>query len=112
MDNKLPGGHRSRVTPVPIPNTEVKPATADGTAAAGLWESRSLPGVFSKKARCASRASGLFLFRLAAPVGMAGTRVHHPGRAAVIESVARDARREGQHPPGSIELRAGGSRPA
>ena len=41
----LPGGHRSRVTPVPIPNTEVKPATADGTAAAGLWESRSLPGV-------------------------------------------------------------------
>ena len=41
----FPGGHRSRVTPVPIPNTEVKPATADGTAAAGLWESRSLPGV-------------------------------------------------------------------
>ena len=26
------GGHRIRVTPVPIPNTEVKPDTADGTA--------------------------------------------------------------------------------
>ena len=42
---KFPGGHRSRVTPVPIPNTEVKPATADGTARAGGWESRSLPGI-------------------------------------------------------------------
>ena len=45
-DTKFPGGHRSRVTPVPIPNTEVKPATADGTACVGAWESRSLPGVF------------------------------------------------------------------
>src|SRR5688572_2959640 len=43
--NKFPGGHRGRVTPVPIPNTEVKPATADGTACVGVWESRSLPGV-------------------------------------------------------------------
>src|SRR6185369_4519292 len=43
--NKFPGGHRGRVTPVPIPNTEVKPATADGTACVGAWESRSLPGI-------------------------------------------------------------------
>ena len=43
--HKFPGGHRSRVTPVPIPNTEVKPATADGTACVGAWESRSLPGL-------------------------------------------------------------------
>src|SRR5262245_66015377 len=43
----FPGGHRSRVTPVPIPNTEVKPATADGTACVGAWESRSLPGFVS-----------------------------------------------------------------
>jgi hypothetical protein len=42
---RFPGGYRSRATPVPIPNTEVKPATADGTARATLWESRSLPGV-------------------------------------------------------------------
>ena len=46
---KFPGGHRGRVTPVPIPNTEVKPATADGTACAGVWESRSLPGVITQK---------------------------------------------------------------
>ena len=45
---KFPGGHRRRVTPVPIPNTEVKPSTADGTARAGAWESRSLPGIYSK----------------------------------------------------------------
>ena len=43
--SKFAGGHRSRVTPVPIPNTEVKPATADGTAWETVWESRSLPAV-------------------------------------------------------------------
>lgn len=48
---KFPGGHRRRVTPVPIPNTEVKPSTADGTARAGGWESRSLPGIKSKPAK-------------------------------------------------------------
>ena len=48
-DNKFPGGHRSRVTPVPIPNTEVKPATADGTVGETLWESRSLPGVLGSQ---------------------------------------------------------------
>src|SRR4030095_13599538 len=46
--NEFPGGHRSRVTPVPIPNTEVKPATVDGTARAGAWESRSLPGIYQR----------------------------------------------------------------
>jgi hypothetical protein len=39
------GGHRIRVTPVPIPNTEVKPDTADGTAWETVWESRSLPAL-------------------------------------------------------------------
>src|SRR5690349_19823744 len=42
---KYAGGHRIRVTPVPIPNTEVKPDTADGTARETVWESRSLPAV-------------------------------------------------------------------
>ena len=44
-DSKFAGGHRIRVTPVPIPNTEVKPDTADGTAWETVWESRSLPAV-------------------------------------------------------------------
>ena len=43
--SKFAGGHRSRVTPVPIPNTEVKPATANGTAWETVWESRSLPAL-------------------------------------------------------------------
>src|SRR5437899_10016267 len=43
---KFAGGHRIRVTPVPIPNTEVKPDTADGTAWETVWESRSLPALF------------------------------------------------------------------
>jgi hypothetical protein len=42
----FPGGHRRGETPVPIPNTVVKPSSADGTAGVAPWESRSLPGVF------------------------------------------------------------------
>ncbi len=48
----FPGGHRRGVTPVPIPNTAVKPSTADGTARVTAWESRSLPGLFLPKGRC------------------------------------------------------------
>ena len=39
------GSHSGRDPPVPIPNTEVKPASADGTWAAGPRESRSLPNI-------------------------------------------------------------------
>ncbi len=42
----FPGGYRGEETPVTIPNTEVKLPSADGTAGATLWESRSLPGFF------------------------------------------------------------------
>ncbi len=44
------GDFVDRVTPVPIPNTEVKPVGADGTARVTVWESRKSPGLF-KKAR-------------------------------------------------------------
>ena len=37
------GGHSDRVTPVPIPNTEVKPVSADGTWGEIPWESRTPP---------------------------------------------------------------------
>ena len=37
------GGYCVRVTPVPIPNTEVKPNCADGTWVDSPWESRSPP---------------------------------------------------------------------
>src|SRR5215213_3685262 len=37
------GGHSEGVTPLPIPNREVKPLSADGTWPARAWESRSPP---------------------------------------------------------------------
>ena len=37
------GGHSEEVPPVPIPNTEVKLFSADGTAWETMWESRSPP---------------------------------------------------------------------
>ncbi len=37
------GDHGEGETPVPIPNTEVKPFSADGTAWEAVWESRTLP---------------------------------------------------------------------
>ena len=37
------GGYSLGATPLPIPNREVKTQHADGTACAGVWESRSLP---------------------------------------------------------------------
>ena len=40
------GGSGIEVTPVPIPNTAVKLFSADGTAVATPWESRSPPGIY------------------------------------------------------------------
>ena len=37
------GGHGGRETPGPIPNPEVKPSSADGTARGSVWESRKPP---------------------------------------------------------------------
>src|SRR6185369_10288835 len=42
------GGYVVGVTPVPIPNTEVKPYGADGTARVTVWESRTPPGLIFK----------------------------------------------------------------
>ena len=38
------GNFTEGATPVPIPNTAVKPFEVDGTLVARLWESRTLPG--------------------------------------------------------------------
>ena len=45
--HKSYGGHSERETPGPIPNPEVKPFSADGTATERLWESRTPPNIFS-----------------------------------------------------------------
>jgi hypothetical protein len=43
---KISGDDSGGETPVPIPNTAVKPSSADGTWVETPWESRSLPGYF------------------------------------------------------------------
>src|SRR5256885_5093400 len=46
LTTEVSGGHCGGETPVPIPNTEVKPTSADGTWGEIPWESRT-PPVFS-----------------------------------------------------------------
>src|SRR3954452_17318525 len=41
---QISGDNSGGETPDPIPNSEVKPSRADGTAGGTLWESRSSPG--------------------------------------------------------------------
>ena len=53
------GDFVGRVTPVPIPNTEVKPTRADDTAWEAAWESRKSPDLISKGARSV-HLDGLF----------------------------------------------------
>ncbi len=40
------GDDSGGATPDPIPNSEVKSSSADGTAGVTLWESRTSPGLF------------------------------------------------------------------
>ena len=49
--NRISGGNAGGATPVPIPNTEVKPTRADDTWIARSWESRTLPDLSYKNPR-------------------------------------------------------------
>ena len=44
----ISGDNGERDPPVPIPNTEVKPFSADGTWLETIWESRTLPDSMKK----------------------------------------------------------------
>ena len=57
--NNFCGGFGEREIPVPIPNTAVKPLSADDTARATLWESKSPPLSF-ETARLSLRWAVLF----------------------------------------------------
>ena len=56
---RFSGDSVGRVPPVPIPNTEVKPAGADGTARVTVWESRKSPELF-KEARSVEKPQRAF----------------------------------------------------
>ena len=51
IDTRFAGVVSDEVTPVPIPNTEVKLTCADGTAREAVWESRSSPAFFLEALR-------------------------------------------------------------
>ena len=60
MSRQSYGGHSERETPGPIPNPEVKPFSADGTATARSWESRTPPDILCSSP--ASSEAGLLAF--------------------------------------------------
>ena len=58
----LSGGDSDGDPPVPIPNTEVKPASADGTWGADPWESRTPPGTLLARGAVSLERGGLSVF--------------------------------------------------
>ena len=54
------GGASERATPVPFPNTEVKPLSADGTWIERPWESRSPPDFAPQTGVCGNAGSPPF----------------------------------------------------
>jgi hypothetical protein len=73
----ISGGFSEEATPVPIPNTEVKLPSADGTALATGWESRSPPDPFQSP----SRREGLFFWSVTGRSLAAGPRWKIPPAA-------------------------------
>ena len=76
----ISGDHGGGATPVPIPNTAVKPASADGTWGETPWESRTSPGYFDETGPCESGGPSPFQTRR---VPSAGQLAGSVGRAAV-----------------------------
>jgi hypothetical protein len=60
---KFLGGYAEGVTPVPIPNTEVKSLRADDTARVAVWESRSPPGII-QNSPITKNVMGLCAFKI------------------------------------------------
>ncbi len=66
-ERTISGGHGGGETPVPIPNTAVKPASADGTWGVAPWESRTPPGFLLQCPR--SGGIGVSATRWSTPAG-------------------------------------------
>ena len=92
--DKFSGGYGEGVPPVPIPNTEVKPLIADGTARETVWESRTLPDFFCDP-RTAQRGSGVSLLNAGTTIAdqcAAGARLRYrptAGRSAPSGAASR-----------------------
>ena len=59
----ISGSHSEGDPPVPIPNTVVKPLSADGTACLCMWKSRTLPDLIWE--RPVQKCTGLFFPNIA-----------------------------------------------
>ena len=76
MDSVV-GGHCGRETPGPIPNPVAKPSSADGTALARVWESRSSPTFNFMGCAPDCRVRGISHFRIVfGPMRDAGPAGH------------------------------------
>jgi hypothetical protein len=84
------GGHSGEVPPVPIPNTEVKLSSADGTARATVWESRSPPNSSAKPPWVTSHG-GFFLPRQAQEVSRRNRKTLGHTRAGASAIAARES---------------------
>ena len=107
---QVSGGHSGGVTPVPIPNTEVKPASADGTWGETPWESRSPPEYLMKTSP--RIVGGFFVFprqyaRLDACTPAVSLRVRRSGRqsGAVVLPPAKAWRTRGEDGGAACETR-------
>ena len=98
------GGHSDRETPGPIPNPEVKPASADGTAPERWWESRTPPNILSSRGHPAVASVAL--------EGQTGSRdnpQHHSDDPEKVTTRGRPATRPASRP--WIRQSSSGGRP-
>ena len=73
------GGYSGGDPPVPIPNTEVKPASADGTWGVDPRESRTPPGTTLRAVRSVRAALALLQEGSRPAVGTSGLSAKQPG---------------------------------
>ena len=100
------GGHSERETPGPIPNPEVKPFSADGTATERLWESRTPPDIHFRR----GHPQGWPLRYLRSPVSR--TRTSRGDHVVAEDRRSQRPARGGGRPSGSPPRRRASRRAA
>lgn len=86
------GGHGGRETPGPIPNPEVKPSSADGTARGSVWESRRPPDHTPSPQGAGNPTKG--------PTPCGGTTIQQPHQHQTPHQTTGTTRQPGSRPAG------------
>ena len=92
------GGHSGGETPGPIPNPEAKPSSADGTAPARVWESRTPPNTTPQKKGAPTQGGPFFLSSIGTLLLMFAGAVGHTAAVQISIRVR----------PGATGTRIGG----